>query len=357
MHGQHLMLGIPEGTLSSADIALLKRVQPSGIILFSRNIQSPEQTRKLTDDLRDLLGEDLIIGVDQEGGRVSRTKDIAPPSPGARQLVNSGERKFIAEHAFLTGSMLGQLGINLSFAPVLDIDFGAALFSALPERCYGSDSQSVIDNAGLFNRVMRKQHVLSCAKHFPSCSHAAVDPHHELPNSDVTKDQLLASDLLPYTALMPELDSIMTCHVHFTELDAQEPGLPASLSKNAITGLLRTQLGFDGHLIFTDDLDMGAVAQRYERGDDVRRAIEAGNDIAMICHKPETADIALAALKTLPDTYLEDTERRLKKIRKRLKFPPAFDQKRWSSICDDTQKLFDKFKPEKATGFSQVANY
>jgi len=357
MYGQHLLIGLAGPELTPEDVSLLQKVHPAGVILFTRNIVSPQQTRKLTDDLRDLFEDDFIIAIDQEGGRVTRTKDMAPAGPGARQLRKSGKTHHAAQHGHLTGSMLAQLGINLNFAPVLDIAFDDSLFSSLPERCYGEDSQEVINHAGMFNRWMRKHKVLSCGKHFPSCSHAAVDPHHDLPKSAATQNQMLASDLLPYTALMPELDSLMTCHVHFSELDPQEPGLPASLSKNIVTHLLREQLGFDRHLVFTDDLDMGAIINTYGRGEDLKRAILAGNDIGLICHETHTAIDAIEHLRNLPQALLDDTEKRIKRFKKKMKYPPKFDTNRWNTICGEIEELNSHFEAEENTGFSQVTEF
>jgi len=150
------------------------------------------------------------------------------------------------------------------------------LQNSLRGRCWGRDPQRVIDRAGQWNRWMRKRSIRSCGKHFPACGRALSDPHHDLPSSDATLAELLKEDVIPYTALMPELDAIMLAHVEFPNID---PEHPASMSKRMIRGFLRDQLGFDKHLVLTDDLDMGAITQRYGRGEDARRAIEAMNDL------------------------------------------------------------------------------
>ena len=199
----------------------------------------------------------------------------------------------IADAAAFTGDLLRLLGFNLNFAPVLDLDHFPDQQNALRGRCWGRDPQRVIDYAGQWNRWLRKRSIAGCAKHFPAGGRALSDPHHDLPSSPATLDELLREDVIPYTALMPELDAIMLAHVEFPNID---PDFPASLSPRIIRRFLRDQLGFDKHLVLTDDLDMGAITTRYGRGEDVKLAITAGNDLAMICHRTETAETAARAI-------------------------------------------------------------
>lgn len=338
MHGQLLLLGIKSYQLSANEINVLSRIQPGGFVLFGRNIESPAQVRALTDSLREICDIEPIIAIDQEGGRVTRTKEIGNTPPSAEQLRHAGKPESIAWHGILTGELLAQMGVTMNLAPVLDISYDDSTDNALRGRCYGTNPQEVITNAGIFNRNMIRTKIHSCGKHFPSCGLADVDPHHKLPTSDKSKEELLASDLLPYTALAPELNAILTCHTHFSKLDPDSPGLPASLSKNVITHLLRHQLGFNG-VIMTDDLDMGAIINTYGRGPDVQMAIRAGNDMAMICHQTDTAEQALAALQDLPDHLVDDALKRIKKLKKKLPKPVAFSQTRWDKINADIMEL------------------
>lgn len=340
MHGQLLLLGIKGTELSPNERSVLKKIQPGGFVLFSRNVESPQQVRALTDSLREICTNEPLICIDQEGGRVTRTKEIGNTPPSAHQLRMAGKPESIAWHGILTADLLAQLGCNMNLAPVLDISYDDTLDNALRGRCYGGNSQEVITNAGLFNRNLRRRKMLSCAKHFPSCGLANVDPHHQLPVSDKSIQDLLAEDLLPYTALATEINAILTCHTHFSNIDPETPGLPASLSKNCITKLLRDQLGFDG-LIMTDDLDMGAIINTYGRGPDVKMAILAGNDMAMICHQTDTAERALQSLKELPHHNIDDSLRRVEKLKSKKTFPKLinFDQNRWDQINEDVMKL------------------
>ena len=354
--GSLLLLGLEGPELKSAEAALFRRLQPAGYILFSRNIVSPEQTRKLTDDLRDLSVDWPIIGIDQEGGRVTRTKEIAPVLPSAEALAARADMGKIADAGVLTGELLRLLGCNLNFAPVLDLDHFPGLANALRGRCWGRDSQRVIDYAGQWNRWMRRQSIASCGKHFPACGRAVSDPHHDLPSSSATLEDLLREDAIPYTALMPELDSIMLAHVEFPHID---PDYPASLSPIIIRRFLRDQLGFDRHLVMTDDLDMGAITTRYGRGEDVKLAIRAGNDLAMICHRTDTAELAARAIGELPLGMRHEAQDRVERFRRRvLQAPVAWSAQKWQKTCEAIGKLTAEFGPaEESATNSPVADY
>jgi beta-N-acetylhexosaminidase len=354
--GSLLLLGLEGPELMPAEAALFRRLRPAGYILFTRNIVSPAQTRKLTDDLRDLSADLPIIGIDQEGGRVTRTKEIAPVLPSAEALACRGDMGKIADAGALTGELLQLLGFNLNFAPVLDLDHFPGLANALRGRCWGRDPQRVIDFAGQWCRWMRRHSIASCAKHFPACGRAVSDPHHDLPSSPATLEELLREDVIPYTALMPELDSIMLAHIEFPNID---PDFPASLSPKIIRRFLRDQLGFDRHLVMTDDLDMGAITNRYGRGEDVKLAIRAGNDLAMICHRNDTAEVAAQAIGELPLGMRHEAHDRLERFRRRVLRPPAaWSAQKWQSTCVKLAQIAAEFDPaEEAASNSPVADY
>ncbi|MGJ8673572.1 beta-N-acetylhexosaminidase [Rubritalea sp.] len=338
MYGQLLILGIKGTELSSNEKHYLSRIQPGGFVLFGRNVESPQQVRALTDSLREICDVPPIIAIDQEGGRVTRTKEIGNTPPSAEQFRIAGKPESLAWHGIQTGQILSMLGINMNLAPVLDISYDPDADNALRGRCYGRDAQEVINNAGVYNRNLRRMKTLTCGKHFPSCGLADVDPHIKLPTSNKTKDELLATDLIPYTALSPEMNGILTAHTHFSELDPETPGLPASLSYNVVTRLLREQLGYNG-LVMTDDLDMGAIINTYGRGTDVQMAIKAGNDMALICHQTDTAEKALEALNQLSIYDVQASLKRVRKVKKKLPKFSVFDQKRWDKVDEEIMEL------------------
>ncbi|MFT4177776.1 MAG: glycoside hydrolase family 3 N-terminal domain-containing protein [Luteolibacter sp.] len=355
MDGSLLVLGIAGPELTPAEAARFRQLQPAGYILFTRNIVTREQTRKLTDDLRDLSSETPIIAIDQEGGRVTRTREIAPAAPSPPALVEKGDMGLIADAAALTADLLRLLGCNLNFAPVLDLDHFPGHQNALRGRTWGRDPQRVIDRAGHWNRWLRKRSIASCAKHFPAGGRAVSDPHHDLPSSPATLAELLKEDVIPYTALMPELDALMLAHVEFPEID---PQFPASLSPRMIRGFLRGQLGFEKHIVLTDDLDMGAITKRYGRGQDVKLAIEAGNDLALICHQTESAETAAKAIAELPYWMIEEAHRRLHRLRKKLREPLPLTEKAWNKTVEGLASLAAETpEPHEAQASSPVEDY
>lgn len=336
--GQLLLTGVPGPELDSATAARFKKLQPGGFILFGRNIVSPEQLRKLIDDLRDLSDIEPFITIDQEGGRVSRLRLIGEEPPNAQQLRDKGDPGLIKQHGRLTGQILRLFGFNLDLCPVLDISYDDTADNSLKGRCWGKDTQQVIDNAGHFNRSMRKEGILSCAKHFPGYGPAECDPHEFLPVITKSRREMEMSELMPYTALLPEIDSVMTCHSNYTAYDPDRGRWPASLSHNICTKLLRDQLGFEG-LAMTDDLDMGAILNEVTFEQAIQEAVRAGNDLVMICHRLEMVEQARQHLEGVEHPALHDALMRIEKTKKRLVKPDAFSLERFKAINQDIWNL------------------
>jgi len=306
--GQLLLSGVPGPELDAATAERFRRIQPGGFILFGRNIKSPRQLRKLIDDLRDLSQVEPIITIDQEGGRVSRLREIGSEPPNAQQLRDKGERELVSRHGHITGRLLRLFGFNLDLCPVLDISFDDDADNSLRGRCYGRNVEQVIDLAGAFNDGLRAEGIASCGKHFPGYSCAEVDAHHELPEIRRSRAELDAHELAVFRHFVPHIDSMMIGHAFYPSLDATRT--PASLSRQVITGLLREHFGFQG-LIMTDDLDMGAILNDYGLEETLRLALAAGNDLAMICHRVECVEEAFSILQTLP---ARDTDRALASV-------------------------------------------
>src|SRR5664279_4282391 len=153
--GQLILTGVPGNELDSETVALFRRVQPGGFILFGRNIQSARQLRKLIDDLRDLSEIEPIITIDQEGGRVSRLRLIGNEPPNAQQLRDRNDVAFVRRHGEITGQLLRLFGFNLDLCPVLDISFDDDADNSLRGRCYGKNVDEVVRNAGAFNDALR----------------------------------------------------------------------------------------------------------------------------------------------------------------------------------------------------------
>ena len=321
--GQLLLVGVPGLELDTVTADLFRNLQPGGFILFARNIETPAQLRKLIDDLRDLCDVEPIITIDQEGGRVSRLKLLGNEPPNAQQLRDNGGIAEIRRHGDITGRLLRLFGFNLDLCPVLDISFDDEADNSLKGRCYGRTAAEVIEKAGAFNESLRATGILSCGKHFPGYASAALDPHHELPVIERSREAMEEHELAVFRSFTGKVDSMMIAHISISGL---EPGnLPASLSPALVKGLLRDDMGFNG-LIMTDDLDMGAILNHYGFEETMKRGVAAGNDLLMICHRIELATQAKSALESLPAAEIEPALASVAKFKSRLVPPDPFSE-------------------------------
>ncbi len=296
--GQLLLVGVPGPELDAETARQFREIQPGGFILFGRNIKTPGQLRKLIDDLRDISEVEPIVTIDQEGGRVSRLKLIGNEPPNAQQLRDRDDLDLIRKHGDITGRLLRLFGFNLDLCPVLDLSFDDDADNSLRGRCYGRTVEEVISKAGAFNNGLRKTGILSCGKHFPGYASARLDPHHELPTLERSKEAMEEHELAVFRAFAKSVDSMMIGHIAVSGLDPV--ARPGSLSPVIINDLLKTDMGFEG-LVMTDDLDMGAILNHYGFDETMRLGIEAGNDLLMICHRIEMAAAAKKAIEPLGD--------------------------------------------------------
>lgn len=334
--GQLLLVGVPGPELDAATAKSFRAIQPGGYILFGRNIRSPKQLRKLTDGLRDLSHEEPVITIDQEGGRVSRLRLIGNEPPNAQQLREKGDVGLIRQHGTLTGQLLRLFGFNLDLCPVLDLSFDDEADNSLCGRCYGRTVEQVVELAGAFDEALRATGVLSCGKHFPGYAAAGLDPHHELPKIDRTRSELDHAELAVFRAFSNRVSSMMVCHGWYPALEASR--LPASLSWNVVTRLLRDDLGFQG-LVMTDDLDMGAILNEATFEDAIRNAIFAGNDLAMICHRVTLAADAAAVLDKLDPRRLDRALEAVRHFRTQLAPPTAFSEQAFKDLDEQVWTL------------------
>ncbi|MEO6971256.1 MAG: glycoside hydrolase family 3 N-terminal domain-containing protein [Chthoniobacterales bacterium] len=334
--GQLILSGVPGKEIDPATAALFRKVQPGGFILFGRNIESAPQLRKLIDDLRDLSAIEPIITIDQEGGRVSRLRLIGSEPPNAQQLRDKGDLELVREHGALTGRLLRLFGFNLDLCPVLDISFDDEADNSLRGRCYGRDVTEVVRLAGAFNDALRGEGIASCGKHFPGYSAATIDAHHDLPLIERTRAELDANELAVFRQFANRVDSMMICHGWYPCFEPEKTA--ASLSHRIITDLLRGELGFEG-LIMTDDLDMGAILNEYGLEETIRRAIGAGNDLAMICHRVPAIEEALGYLEKLPSSQLERALTNIARCKGNLAAPDVFSEATFATLNDEIWSL------------------
>jgi beta-N-acetylhexosaminidase len=334
--GQLILCGVRGKDLDAASAKMFRKVQPGGFILFGRNIESAPQLRKLIDDLRDLSEVEPIITIDQEGGRVSRLRLIGNEPPNAQQLRDKDDVDLIRRHGDITGRLLRVFGFNLDLCPVLEISFDDNADNSLRGRCYGKTVEQVVRNAGAFNDAMREQGIPSCGKHFPGYTCAKSDAHFELPRIDRTREELNQNELAVFRKFIDCVDSMMICHGWYPCFEAQKT--PASLSRRIITDLLRNECDFGG-LIMTDDLDMGAVLNGYALQDTIRLAVEAGNDLVMICHRIPEIENVLKILEALPR---KETDRALVGVaafKKTMQPPRKFSESAFRKIDNEIWQL------------------
>jgi beta-N-acetylhexosaminidase len=251
-----------------------------GVILFARNVQSREQVRELCLDIKRRARGLVYIGVDQEGGRVQRLVDGFTAIPSMRDVGRQGPTA-AGRWGRAIARELRSVHIDLDFAPVVDVDSNPAN-PVIGERSFGTDPGTVSACAVEFIQMMQLMGVGACAKHFPGHGDTNKDSHHDLPVLPHTMERLGLTELPPFAAsIQAGVASIMTAHVLFEALD---PGVPATLSRRVVQGMLRDELGYDG-MVFTDDLEMKAVADRWPLGEAAVLALGAGVDVALVCHE------------------------------------------------------------------------
>ena len=305
-----------DGPELTAEAAVLLQAGVRSVILFTRNFRSADQLRALTRSIRAAAGGPVLVSVDQEGGRVQRFRGEGfPDLPSGRQAGDAGAEA-VAASARRAADMLRAVGIGMNLAPVLDVDSNPAN-PVIGARAFGSDPSAVAAHGVTYARVLQAAGVAACGKHFPGHGDTSVDSHLDLPRLPHDMARLERVEMVPFrSAIDAGIASIMTAHVLF---DAIDPDVPATLSRRVVTGLLRERLGFDG-LVFTDDFEMQAIADRFEMGEAGVRAIEAGCDQILVCHKPDRQRRVIEALSEaiatgrLSRTCVQRSLNRLQKV-------------------------------------------
>lgn len=265
----------------------------AGVILFRRNIVSVEQVRALTTEIVRVAsdGPSPFVCVDQEGGRVARLGAPVVELPPMRVLGDIGDPALSRRAGEIVGRELAALGFNVDFAPVLDVDSNPQN-PIIGDRSFGRDAERVTSLAIPFGEGLESAGVLACGKHFPGHGDTDQDSHFDLPIVRQPASRLKTVELPPFAAAASRLGSLMTAHIVYEALD---PDVPATLSRAIVTDLLRGELGFSG-VLFSDDLEMRALADRYDIEDTAVEAVRAGCDVLLVCQHYDLAERAHAAL-------------------------------------------------------------
>jgi beta-N-acetylhexosaminidase len=349
--GQLTLIGVSGHTLTSEEKKFIVDNNISGVVLFARNVAEPKQIRELCLEIQSLRHKmadraPLFIGIDMEGGRVHRLK---PPFTQWPPLKNVGDMDAptVAFHfANRMGVELMSVGINLDFAPCVDV-FTNPQNTVIGDRAVSSDPHQVEKMASALVRGYIKSGILSCAKHFPGHGHTIIDSHEELPIEEHTLARLHNVELVPFKkALRSRVDMVMTAHILFKNID---PLWPVTLSPLFLRDMIRNEMKYRG-LIITDDLDMKAMAKHYDKSEIPVRALEAGADLLLYCNEPESPPVAIESVVSaiaqgrLPKTEIESIHRRvldLKKIKLISPDPRPLEEALEIIACEDHLYLAD----------------
>lgn len=317
--GQMLMCGF-EGTAVPDDgiRELVAKGGIGGVIYFARNVETPEQVARMTDELQQAAAEGgkapLWISIDKEGGMVARITEGVALMPGGMAIAAAGSVEDAYQAALISGRELSAMGINLNYAPVLDVNNNARN-PVIGVRSFGESPEKVADYGAATIRGFQDAGVAATAKHFPGHGDTDVDSHLDLPTVRHDRARMDSVELVPFRRAIAEgVDAMMSAHIYFPALEQEK--LPVTLSKAVLTGLLREELGFGG-IIMTDCMEMNAIAEHYGTVEASVLAIEAGADIVLISHR---ADRQLAASEAIlhavaegriSETRIDDSVRRL----------------------------------------------
>lgn len=295
--GQHMIIGVSGTTLTNDEKKFITENNISGVILMGRNCVEPKQVRDLCAEIQSLRHKmkdraPLFIGIDMEGGRVHRLKPPFTQWPPLK-LVGDLDAPTVAFHfAQRMGTELMSVGINLDFAPCIDI-FTNPANTVIGDRAISSDPAEVEKMTSAIIRGYIKSGILSCGKHFPGHGHTLVDSHHELPIEEADMNRLNQVELLPFKkAAKSRVDMIMTSHILFKNID---PKYPVTLSELFVKKLLREEMKYKG-LIVSDDLDMKAMAKYYDKEEIPVLAMKAGVDLLLYCNEPASPPAAIEGI-------------------------------------------------------------
>jgi len=324
-----VMLDVGGLELTAEEKERLRHPAVGGVILFARNFESPRQLLALTGEIRALRRPQLLIAVDQEGGRVQRFQNgftRIPPMRGfGRRWKNGAEeaRNLAQAAGYVIAVELRTHGVDFSFAPVLDVDFGAS--SIIGDRAFSDEPAIIAALAAAFVSGLKSGGVASVGKHFPGHGYVKADSHVDVPVDERPLDVIETADLEPYRGLIGRgLDAVMPAHVIYPAVDR----LPAGFSAVWLRDILRGRLGFEG-MIFSDDLSMEGASVAGGPLDRARAALDAGCDMVLLCNAPEKAGAVLEGLRT---QALDPARAERMHAREALR-PPASDPRYASAVA------------------------
>ena len=323
--GQLFQVGFSGNEVNEEIRDMIENYHVGSVIYFSRNIESPEQVSRLSNNLQELAINSktslpLMISADQEGGTVTRLNG-GSHFPGNMVLGAADSNDLANKAAKASASELKNVGINMNLAPVLDVNNNADN-PVIGVRSFGEDPKKVAELGSAYFRGLQSEGVIACAKHFPGHGDTTSDSHISLPTIKHDKKRLNEVELLPFKrAIADGIDSIMTAHINFPAIEKDET-VPATLSKNVLTNLLREELGYDG-LIITDCMEMSAIADTHGTVEGAVRTLIAGSDTVLISHTYEKQKRAITAVinavksNRISEKRIDASVKRILKLKKK----------------------------------------
>lgn len=334
------------GTAPSQELEELLQRGVGGVIVFARNVEGPAQVLELTRSIKRRAGHPVFVAVDQEGGRVRRLRAGFTDVPAMRSLGLRGDSTLARDVGRLLGRELGAVGIDVNFAPVVDVDTNPDN-PVIGDRALSSEAEVVAELGAALVQGLQSAGVAACAKHFPGHGDTEQDSHASLPRLAHGMGRLERVELVPFQRVVGAgVASIMTAHVVIETLDAEQP---ATLSEVVLGGLLRQRLGFDG-VVFSDDLEMAAIAGRFDPGAAAVRAVQAGVDNLLVCHSASVAHVMIDAIGgavrdgTLSEARVREAGRRVLALSQRFAAPPRVSSDLSVVACDEHRRLADRVR-------------
>src|SRR5437660_1428897 len=343
--GQLLIMGFDGLAIDGHLRTALATLQPSGVILFARNIEAPKQTWKLLRDCQATSPIPMFLCVDMEGGTVDRLKNVIAPVPAVQDIYATGNRKLFRLHGQVIGLEVRALGFNTDFAPTVDLGFEASR-SVLTSRTVSSDPQEVIAYGREFLHGLKAAGVLGCGKHFPGLGEANLDTHKELPAIDKSWKRLWAEDLAPYRMLHRQFPFVMVAHAGYPGVTRDNQ--PASLSRKWMQQILRNKIGYRG-LIISDDLEMGAVLGAGSIEDVAVETLRAGADMFLVCHNQELVWRGYEAVLRTAErdrkfaAQVERAARRVLSMKKRSRELRGFSAEPKAKVVEKLKRIVNDF--------------
>ena len=349
--GQLTLIGVSGHSLTQDEKKFIVENNISGVVLFARNVSEPKQIRDLCAEIQSLRHKmadraPLFIGIDMEGGRVHRLKPPFTQWPALKNIGDMDAPTVGFHFSNRMGLELMSVGINLDFAPCVDV-FTNPKNTVIGDRAVSSDPHQVEKMASALVRGYIKSGILSCAKHFPGHGHTVIDSHEELPVEEHTLERLHEVELVPFKkALRSRVDMVMTGHILFKNID---PKWPVTLSPLFLKDMIRKEMKYRG-LIITDDLDMKAMAKHYDKGEIPVRSLEAGADLLLYCNEPDSPPVAIESVvnaiaqQRLSKSEIESIHQRVldvKKIKILTPDPRPIEEAMQLIGCQEHQYLAD----------------